>query len=505
MSKSKKQQIQDWEEYRDNIFKSTPIDLKETPIQKEKRIKKLEENDEEWFKYYFPNYYSSEPADFHKRSTKRVMSNMEWMESRVWARELAKSARTMMEYLKLAMTGKKKCIIMASITEESAINLLKPFKINLESNNRLKNDYGVQQRVGSWESHLFITKKGVAFVGLGVGGNPRGFRNEELRPDAIIIDDIDTDEDCRNPKTVKKKFDWVDGALLGTRSISKDLLVVINGNLIAKYSVVALLKALADHAEIVNIRDKNGKSTWPQKNTEARIDRVLSKKSYAAAQKEYFNNPIVEGTTFKEVYYDSVPPINKCSSVVVYADPATSNKSQGGGSYKAVVIVGYKFPKFYVYWIRLDLVKQSDFVDWMFEAYKYLVISGVDNKKMWLENNSLQNPHYEQVLKPLIDDKARLVGYHIPLSLDTESKADKYSRIEATLEPLNRNGNLIFDKKLIGDPNMKTMEDQMLSVAPETKIMDGPDAVEGAVSKIQKGIIYNETSYHVVPRTSFKH
>lgn len=30
-----------------------------------KRIKFLEANDEEWFKYYFPNFYTSEPADFH--------------------------------------------------------------------------------------------------------------------------------------------------------------------------------------------------------------------------------------------------------------------------------------------------------------------------------------------------------------------------------------------------------------------------------------------------------
>jgi hypothetical protein len=71
INKSNKQAIQEWEEFLDNIRNSTPVDLNETIEQKAARIKKLEADPEAWFKYYFPKYSFSEPADFHKKSTKQ--------------------------------------------------------------------------------------------------------------------------------------------------------------------------------------------------------------------------------------------------------------------------------------------------------------------------------------------------------------------------------------------------------------------------------------------------
>ena len=99
-----------WKKFRDNTRKATPIDLNESVIDKQNRIAKLEKNPEQWFKYYFPNFYTSEPAPFHIAATKRVLANPEWYEVRSWSRELSKTGRTMMEVLYLAMTGKKKNI-----------------------------------------------------------------------------------------------------------------------------------------------------------------------------------------------------------------------------------------------------------------------------------------------------------------------------------------------------------------------------------------------------------
>ncbi|HFG0566882.1 TPA: hypothetical protein ACGFUW_002672, partial [Flavobacterium psychrophilum] len=89
-----KNYLKAWKEFRDNTRKATPVDLTESAVDKAKRIKHLESHPEEWFKYYFPNFYTSEPAPFHIKATKRVLSNMEWFEVRSWARELSKSGRT---------------------------------------------------------------------------------------------------------------------------------------------------------------------------------------------------------------------------------------------------------------------------------------------------------------------------------------------------------------------------------------------------------------------------
>ena len=52
--------------------------------------------------------------------------------------------------------------------------------------------------------------------------------------------------------------------------------------------------------DIINIRDKDGKSTW-DKNSEGDVDKILSLVSTASAQKEYFNNPLSEGDVFTEM------------------------------------------------------------------------------------------------------------------------------------------------------------------------------------------------------------
>ena len=212
-----------WQQFRDNTRKATPIDLTESVGDKNNRIAKLEKNPEQWFKYYFPNFYTSEPAPFHIKATKRILANPEWYEVRSWSREFSKSGRTMMEVLLLALTGKKKNILMVSSTYDNAVRLLLPYKSILEANNRIINDYGDQESIGNWESGEFITKKGVAFRALGSGQSPRGTRKDEVRPDTILIDDIDTDEECRNAQRIKEKVKWIEEALYGTRSLSNPL------------------------------------------------------------------------------------------------------------------------------------------------------------------------------------------------------------------------------------------------------------------------------------------
>lgn len=504
--KTDKQYYDLWQEFRDNINKATPVNLQESKADQLKRVSELEKDTESWFSYYFPNFYTSEPAPFHKKATKRVLNNDEWFEVRAWSRELAKSARTMMEVLFLTITGKKRNVIMVSATASDAERLLLPYKSILESNNRIIHDYGVQESLGNWSADEFITKKGVAFRAIGAGQSPRGTRNEEVRPDVILIDDIDTDEEVRNPQRIKNKVNWVMEALYATRSISNPLLMIVCGNIIGKFTTVTELAKKADHFEIINIRDKHGKSTWPTKNTEEMIDRVLKPISYRSAQKEYFNNPLKEGDVFKSIKYGKAPSLRSCEAVVVYADPSTSNKDNKstGTSYKCVIVVGLKNSAYYVYWIRLAQTSNSKFVDWLYEANNYLIKEKVDIRRIWLENNSLQDPFYEQVIKPEIKRRARNYKTRLPISLDDRKKPDKFFRIEGTLEPIHRSGDLIFSDRLKDSPDMEVMEDQMLDVSPTSKTMDGPDALEGAVHKLQTKIVETHTTYITAKRVSFK-
>jgi hypothetical protein len=237
------QAYNEWQAYREALIRATPIDKSESFAEKQKRIKRLESDPEAWFAYYFPSYCSAPAAEFHKKATKRVTANAEWFEVRAWSRELAKSTRTMMEALYLSLTGKKRNWLLISNSEDNAKRLLEPYRANLDSNRHIIADYGVQRGLKKWQSREFVTKGGVAFRAVGADQSPRGTRNDNFRPDGILFDDIDTDQDCRNPEIIDKRVNWIFGAVIPTRAINVPLLIIACGNTLFSITPSPFLKA----------------------------------------------------------------------------------------------------------------------------------------------------------------------------------------------------------------------------------------------------------------------
>lgn len=476
-----KDYLKAWQRYCDNFRQSSPIDLSETPAQIAVRKRRLESEPEQWFRYYFPQYCTAEPADFHKKATRRLLKHAEWFEVRAWSRELAKSARSMMEVCYLALTGSIHNVLLVSNSHDNAQDLLLPFKAFFESSGRCEQDYSLQTTLGQWTADKFTIKAGCSFRALGWGESPRGTRNREKRPDLILIDDIDTDEECRNEDTMQKKIKWIEQALIPTRSISTPTRILVNGNIIHDNCAVKYMgEQLADCFDIVNIRDKNGVSSWKEKNTEEQIDRVLAAVSYESAQKEYFNNPMDGGNVFRELKDGKIPRLSACS-VLVYADPATSNKDVSSGSYKAVGVIAAEGHNFYVCKTYVNTMSTASFIDALFNCYRYAVEHKAENVKVYIENNSLQAPFFEQVIMPAICHKTDETGIMLPVIPDTRDKKDKYTRIEGLLEPINRAGCLIFNEAEKDDPDMQRLKAQFRNVSPRQKRMDGPDMVEGGV------------------------
>jgi len=483
---TEKQSLQKWEEFLDSIRNSTPVNVNESEEDKAKRIKRLEAAPEEWFKYYFPKYSFAEPASFHIASSKRFLKANRILQRRAWARGLSKSTRRMFEIFYLTFAKKFPTnMLMISKTEGNAIRLLSPYKANLEANQRLIADYGTQERIGSWKEEEFTTRKKSAFRAVGAEQNPRGSKLEELRVNVIVFDDLDDDEVCRNPERVEQRFKWCQEAVMPTVDIAKDYYICVDNNLIGEDSCAMRFAEYATDDEIINIRDEFGVSSWPSKNSEADIDDMLGMISYESGQKEYFNNPINQGKLFKEMTYGKCPPLQECDFVVVYGDPSPSNKdrptvrSKASNSCKAVIVLGHKDLKFYLYKCWVDVTTNSNFIQWLYASRDFT--KKAKQVSFYIENNTLQDPFYQQVLIPLIFSEGKQRNDVLPVVPDSRDKPDKYFRIEGTLEPLNRLGLMVLNIDEKNDPHMKRMEVQFKSVSPNSKTIDGPDAVEGGV------------------------
>ena len=475
-------QGRNWEEYRRLLKAETVLSVPMTPAGIMKHRQQLESNPEEWIKFFFPGSAKYPFAPFHKKFFKRITAHPEWYEVVSWSRELSKTTCTMFIVLYLALTGKKKDILLISNSYDNAERLLEPYRAHLDTNQRISIYYGDQKNTGYWEAGEFRTRSGGTFRACGALQSPRGTKTiDDVRPDCILMDDFDTDEEVRNPDTVTNKWNWFEKAVYGTRSVSEKCLILWCGNIIAQDCCITRAGAMADHWDVVNIRDAEGRSTWPDKNGEEQIDRVLSKISTKAQQQEYFNNPISEGEIFKEITWGKCPPLNKLDFAVSYSDPSPSNKDKQkkGVSYKANFLVGYHEGKFYIYYGFLEQAKTADFVQWNYAIRDY--VRERTQVLYYIENNTLQNPFFEQVYLPIFQEDGAKWGY-IPITPDERVKPDKTARIEGNLEPLNRAAMLVFNEAEKENPHMKRLVEQFLLFTPQLKApADGPDCIEGAV------------------------
>lgn len=496
MTQEEKLSLQRWEEYHKSFLSDMPVEDWMSRRDIEKKRAQLEADPIEWIKYFFPKYAKYDFAPFHKKAIKRIIQHDEWYEVLSWSRELAKSTVAMFIIMYLTLTGKKKFVALSSATIAAATRLLLPYKLNFENNARLRQFYGKQEVLGHWTDTEFTIKAGAMFIAIGAGSAPRGARNEAIRPDIIYMDDYDTDEDCRNPETLNKKWDWFEKALYPTRSISEPTLVLWCGNIIAKDCCITRASAQANNWDIMNIRDKNGKSTWPEKNTEEMIDNVLSKISSKAQQGEYFNNPVAEGKVFKNLPFGKVPPLSKFKFLIGYGDPAYSDSRKKATSTKSLWLIGKYKGIYYVIKGFLARELNSNFIGWYFELNDY--VGGKTNVYWYMENNKLQDPFFEQVFKPLLRDEVKKRGVQLHIRGDGRKKTDKATRIEANLEPIDRKCQWIFNEEEKDNPMMQELINQFKLFEMHLPYpADGPDSVEGGITLVDSKVAEVEPTYTI--------
>lgn len=477
MKAKEKIAVSGWQDFYAAMIRETPVE-ELSVVELAKKRAYLESRPVEWIKYFYTEFASAEFAPFQLKAIKRILAHDEWYEVLSWSRELAKSTITMFVVSFLVLTGRKHNVILCSNSMDNAVRLLDPYRMHLEQNPRIRQFYGTQQTFGAWTDKEFTLKGGASFRAIGAGQSPRGSRSGAIRPDVLLVDDMDTDEDCMNPDIIAKRWDWWEKALYPTRSISRPTLIVFCGNIIAKDCCVSRAGAMADNWDVVNIRDGEGRSTWPQKNTEADIDRTLSKISTRTAQGEYFNNPLSEGEVFKAMTYGKIPPLSKFKFLVEYGDPAPGEGKSKGACTKAVVLMGKLKEKIYIILPFVDHALNAEFIDWYVQCDKY--VGGKVPVYRYMENNKLQDPFFQQVFKPMLARVRRQQKIDLYIRGDEEKKTDKFSRIESNLEPLNREGNLILNEELRDNPHMKRLEEQFLLCTARLKFsVDGPDCVEG--------------------------
>lgn len=479
-----------WKQHCETVQAATAVNINETQAQRLVRLKRLRTDYAAFVDYYFPHWTvnpetgkATPCAPFHVSAANKILKDRNLKAAFQWHRGAAKSTN-MDVFVPMWLMAQEhreiNVMVLVGKSEDNAKTLLGDIQAELQYNQRYIHDFGEQYNAGSWEEGQFVTRSEVAFFARGRGQSPRGLRYRSHRPDYVIIDDLDDDELVESPARVSKLFDWVRSALFGTLDGGRGRFIMV-GNLIAKNSVLAKwcdIKSV--HVTKVNIYDSKGGISWASKWTPQEVKDIEDVVGYRAFQKEYMNNPIIEGAIFRNdwIRWGKRPAWSKFSEIVLYIDP--SFKGSTKNDYKAAKLWGKAGTTLYHLRAFVRQSSVAEMVRWCYDLYEWSRAQGI-SVRWYMEANFMQDTILDEFRR-----EGELRGYQLPITGDKRKKPDKFQRVEA-ISPLWERGFVVYDETQKDDPDMLAGIDQTLAFEKGMRGHDdAPDADEGAIWMLQR-------------------
>lgn len=478
------------------------IPVGETKQEQKKRIAKAIRDYSFFVRTYFPDIARTPCGKFHIEAAKYILNSPHARAVFEWARGHAKSTQLgvfIPMWLMIQPTLQFHTLVYVSKSEDAAKQLLSDLQQQLAYNELFIHDFGPQVKEGSWSEGKFETTNGCFFRALGRGQSPRGLKNNGNRPDYIIIDDLDDDEMCRNPRRVKDATEWVLSALFGTMEAGRGRFIMV-GNRIGQNSVLSkIIERPGVFHTRVNILDRNGNPSWKENYKMEEINEMRAMMGERNFQQEYMNNPITEGAVFlkKHIQYGKVLPLRQYAALVSYTDPSFKNSATA--DYKATMLVGLtREGHFHVIKAFADQTSITTMINWHYQIMEY--VNSVTPVRYYMEANFMQD---------LVMDEFRKMGdelaCHVPLIGDKRQKGDKFARIEA-MQPLFERGLIMFNEADKDSQGFQVLEQQLLMFQRGSRIHDdAPDALESAIWMLSKNVRTSTASYYVSPRKNRKY
>lgn len=194
---------------------------------------------------YFPHYVSkpnSELHDFLYAELPRVLrSNASENDAIAAPRGEAKSTicSQLFHIYCIAYALKHYTLVIMDVYEQAA-EMVEAIKAELEVNPRLQTDFPeICGRGRVWREGVIVTQNGIKVFARGAGQRVRGLRHGPHRPDLVTLDDLENDENVKNPDVRDKISNWIDKAVLNLGGAGEKLDVLYVGTILHYDSVLA--------------------------------------------------------------------------------------------------------------------------------------------------------------------------------------------------------------------------------------------------------------------------
>lgn len=196
--------------------------------------------------HYFPHYVRSKRrSQLHEylftRLPALLSSKKSCLDAIAAPRGEAKSTLVSQLFtLYCLITQKKRYCLIVMDSIDQAYPMLEAIKVELEFNQRLRIDFPEVAGVGRvWQASTIITKANQKVQVAGSGKKLRGLRHGAFRPDLVVLDDIENDEQVRSPEQRDKLHHWLKKTVLPLGSAGDKFDVIYIGTILHYDSVLS--------------------------------------------------------------------------------------------------------------------------------------------------------------------------------------------------------------------------------------------------------------------------
>lgn len=386
-------------------------------------------------------------------------------------------------------------IVMDSI--DQAYPMLEAIKVELEFNQRLRIDFpevAGQGRV--WQAATIITKANQKVQVAGSGKKLRGLRHGAYRPDLVVLDDIENDEQVRSAEQRDKLHDWLKKTVLPLGAAGDKLDVVYIGTILHYDSVLnrtlsskawktakfkALKKmpddmalwdkwedfflnegeAVADAFYYANqaAMDKGSEVSWAARPL-LTLMKIRARDGHATFDSEYQNDPL---SSDDAIFANAIKYWTELPSDLIYFGAVDPSLGKAGASRdpSAILVGGYQRATGKLYVVEAQVKKRLP----------DLIIEDVIRFQQQYKCHRwfVETVQFQEFLKDELVKRSAQRGAPVPATA-IKPNTDKMLRIES-LQPHMANGLILLHS------SQATLISQLRHF-PKADHDDGPDALE---------------------------
>lgn len=487
-------------------------------------------------KAYLPHYFSRPSPEFHREldriwrdgvlkgivplgdQAKMVNAQSGCKRAVAAPRGHAKSTNlTFKDVLHAVLYEYKHYAIILADTFDQASGFLSSIKDELDDNAAIKEDFG--ELAGAvWREDVIVTKTKIKIEAIGAGQKIRGRKHKNWRPDLLVLDDVENDDNVRTPEQRKKLENWfykavskagdsyTDIMYIGTMLHYDSLLAKVLRNpsyRSLKYKAVlsfsssslwdtweAIYTDLANEEHETDARAffeqhreemlKGTAVLWEDKLSYYDLMTIRVSEGEASFNSELQNEPInPDDCLFNEEWFDFYNPLDIDFSsdefeIYGFVDPSLGKNKKA--DFSAIITLAKHKPTGYMYDLDADIERRHPDViindvlakaEWLMKTFKkkYRAFGCEVNQFQWF-------------LKEELAKESARRGIYLPITEVTQT-ADKALRVQ-TLQPDVKNKYLKFNRQ-----HKRLLE--QLKFFPMADHDDGPDALEACRTLANKG------------------